>query len=227
MPNTSVESSDIVRGLEGVRRRIAEACERSGRAPSRVTLVAVSKQQGVEAIIAAYDAGQRDFGENYVQELVKKAEALSHLEELRWWFVGRLQRNKVKALLAAGVGRITVDSVRVVEAIAARQQPVTLDIQVNLAGEPQKAGCDVAALPEVLARVRAANGLSVGSLMTIPPAGANESALRQHFDQMRALAQQHRVEGLSMGMSDDFEIAIEHGATAVRVGRAIFGTRPR
>lgn len=215
--------------LAAVRARIDAACARAGRDPSGVELVAVSKTQPAEAVRAAYVAGQRVFGENYVQELVAKAAALSDLDGLRWHFVGHLQRNKAKDV--AGVARCveTVDSPRLAEALAKRvspgMPPLEVMLQVNVGGEVQKSGCAPEELPALIDAVRAAPSLSLRGLMTVPPFGESPEASRPHFRALRALAERHGLSELSMGMSADLEVAIEEGATIVRVGTAIFGAR--
>ncbi len=228
--------SEIAQRLETVRERIARATERAGRAPGSVTLVAVSKTKPPEAIREAYAAGQRIFGENYVQELVDKRAALSELADLELHFIGHLQRNKVKDVLRARATIETLDSVRLLDELAKRAASmgarVPVLLQVNVAREPQKGGCDPDALPELLAMTRAAPALTLRGLMTIPPLDAAPELSRPHFRALRELAEKHleleRARGavwLSMGMSADLEIAIEEGATHVRVGTAIFGER--
>lgn len=215
--------------LAVVRGRIAAAARSAGRDPARVRLLAVSKRHHERAIRRAYAAGQRDFGENYVQELEAKAAALADLSELRWHFIGHLQRNKAKAVVAVGATVSTLDSSRLAEALCRRARsagtvaPVLL--QVNVGREPQKSGCRPDALGELLASARACPGLRVEGLMTVPPATGPEEA-RPHFRVLRELADEHGLRELSMGMSTDLEVAIEEGATVVRVGTAIFGPRP-
>ncbi|WP_053238940.1 YggS family pyridoxal phosphate-dependent enzyme [Sandaracinus amylolyticus] len=219
--------SDVAARLAAVRARIDAACARCGRDPASVALVAVSKTQGADAVRAAYDAGQRVFGENYVQELVEKARALEDLTELRWHFIGHLQRNKAKDVASVARCVETVDSVRLVEAIAKRvdaSTPLEVMLQVNVGGEAQKSGCTPAELPALIDAVRA-TPLVLRGLMTVPPLGQEPEASRPHFRALRELAQQHGLRELSMGMSADLEVAIEEGATIVRVGTAIFGAR--
>jgi pyridoxal phosphate enzyme (YggS family) len=213
-----------------VRARIEAACARAGRDPAEVTLVAVSKRQSADAIRAAYAAGQRVFGENYVQELAQKAAALADLEALRLHFIGHLQRNKAKAVRKVAYAVETVDSVGLADALeaAGRDHADVLPVlvQVNVAREPQKSGCDPDALPALVAHVRALPSLRLEGLMTVPPASEDPEAARRYFRTVRALAAEHGLSALSMGMSADLEVAIEEGATLVRVGTAIFGARP-
>jgi pyridoxal phosphate enzyme (YggS family) len=217
---------DVAHGLAVVRARIAAACVAAGRDPGSVELVAVSKTQPVEAVRAAYAAGQRVFGENYVQELVAKAAACADLADVRWHFIGHLQRNKVRDVVRVGATVEAVDSARLAAALGERAgaegRILDLFVQVNVAAEPQKSGCAVTDLPAVIEAVRAQPALRLRGLMTVPPADVDP---RPVFDALAALAAAHDVAGLSMGMSGDLEAAIAAGATHVRVGTAIFGAR--
>lgn len=211
--------------LGDVRARVARAAERAQRDPASVRLLAVSKTQPALAVREAYDAGQRAFGENYVQELVDKSLALSSLDDLEWHFIGHLQRNKVKEVLRANAVVHTLDSVRLADEIARRSSArVTVFLQVNVAREPQKSGVLPEELATLVAHVRGLDALDLRGLMTIPPDAEPEDA-RPHFRALRALAVEHGLSELSMGMSADLEVAIEEGATIVRVGTAIFGAR--
>lgn len=224
--------TDIAQRLETVRESVDVAARRAGRA---VTLVAVSKRHPPEAIRAAYDAGQRDFGENYAQELRDKRAALADLEDLRWHYVGALQSNKVKYVVGTTLVQ-TVDRPSIVEALdgRARRDGVVQHVlvEVNL-GEDQKAGVLPSAVPDLLDAFAAAEALRCTGLMVIPPAGEPE-ATRAHFRSLAELAVELRstprtrvdLVELSMGMSADYAVAIEEGATIVRVGTAIFGPRP-
>jgi pyridoxal phosphate enzyme (YggS family) len=212
-------------GLDEVRERIERACARAGRSASEVTLVAVSKTQPAAAVREAYAAGQRVFGENYVQELVEKAGALADLDGLRWHFIGHLQRNKVKDVVRVGAMIETVDSERLAAEIDKRAASTRVLLQVNVAGEAQKSGCSPEELDALVPAVRALQLLERTGLMTVPPLGEAPEASRPHFARLRELAQRHALKELSMGMSADLEVAIEEGATLVRVGTAIFGSR--
>ena len=217
-------------GLAAVRERIAGACARAGRAEDAVTLVAVSKRHPERAIREAIEAGQTAFGENYVQELVEKAEGLADAPGIDWHFIGHLQRNKAKHVARIGAVVETVDSPRLARELAKRagneERVLPVFLQVDVAGEEQKAGCTPEELGAVLSVVRAAPSLSVRGLMTIPPLAEDPEQTRPHFARLRALAEEHGLAGLSMGMSADLEVAIEEGATLVRVGTAVFGPRP-
>lgn len=209
----------IAERLREVDERILRAAERAGRDPASVTLVAVSKTHPALAIREAYAAGARVFGESYAQELAGKAEELRDLADLRWHFIGHLQRNKVKQLPLRAVVE-SVGSARLADALAPRGGEVFL--QVNVADEQSKSGCSIAELPSLVAHVRAIESLVLRGLMTIPPAGEDP---RPRFRRLRELALEHGLPDLSMGMSADLEIAVEEGATLVRVGTAIFGPR--
>ncbi|WP_232380039.1 YggS family pyridoxal phosphate-dependent enzyme [Polyangium fumosum] len=227
------DESTISARLAAVRARIDEAAIRAGRSPRAVRLVAVSKTKPPEAIRAAYAAGQRDFGENYVQELVQKATALADLPELRLHFIGALQRNKAK--LAASVAAViqTVDREELATELDRRAGALgrKLDVllEVNVGGEESKAGCAPEALPALLEAARRAEHLRVVGLMAIPPFLDDPEAVRPFFARLRALRDTLEAPALlpelSMGMSHDFHVAIEEGATIVRVGTAIFGAR--
>jgi pyridoxal phosphate enzyme (YggS family) len=221
-----VAVSDVPARLSAVRARIEAACARAGRDPAEVTLVAVSKRQSVEAIRAAYDAGQRVFGENYVQELAHKAEALGELPGLRLHFIGHLQRNKAKLVRRVAHAVETLDSIRLADALAgAGGAPLPVLAQVNVAREPQKSGCAPEDLAALVAHVRALPSLRLEGLMTVPPASDDPEASRPCFRALRELGAEHGLPALSMGMSADLEVAVEEGATMVRVGTAIFGAR--
>ena len=228
-------SAVSVRGrLSVVRARIAEACERVGRQPSDVTLVAVSKRKSVTAIGEAYAEGQRDFGENYAQELRDKAAELApQLPDLRWHFVGTVQRNKVKYLVGRTALLHSIDSTAQIEAIGQFAQRLGVEqhvlLQVNLSGETSKAGATQQQAARLLAICDETNAIRCVGLMTMPPAAGPNGDNRTYFSQLRQLrdrlASSKALPHLSMGMTADFETAIEEGATLVRVGTAIFGAR--
>ena len=222
--------ADVATNLARVRERIAEACRSAKRDPASVELIAVTKGQSAQAIRTAHHAGQRRFGESYVQEFTRKAPALADLTDLRWHFVGHLQRNKVKDVIALGCSVDTIDSVRLAEAIAQRaaatKRVIDVRIEVNVGDEPQKAGATEADLDALIARVRALPALRLRGLMAIPPAASSHpESSRPYFRRLRELAAKFELPDVSMGMSHDLEIAIEEGATMVRVGTAIFGER--
>jgi pyridoxal phosphate enzyme (YggS family) len=193
-----------------------------------VTLVAVSKSQPAEAIREAYAAGQRDFGENYVQEWREKAETLAGLPGLAWHFIGSLQTNKVKYLAGRVALVHTVDREDLGREIAKRWEKAgaraRVLVEVNLGGEASKGGCAAGAVPSLVELLRALPALDVAGLTCIPPP---EEDPRPHFRELRTLRDRLGLVELSMGMSGDYPVAIEEGATIVRVGTAIFGERAR
>ncbi len=216
-----------------VQARVGAAAYKAGRDSSSIQLVLASKTQPSEAIRAAANAGARDFGENYVQEAIAKRAELSDLTEIRWHLIGHLQTNKVK-VAASGFALIhSVDSVRLAEALA-RAQPsprVHALIEVNLGGEASKTGVAPDGVAAILDAAR--DKLEIDGLMTIPPPASTAEAARPFFAQLRELRDRlarqsgYALSELSMGMSDDFEVAVEEGATIVRIGRAVFGERPK
>ena len=218
---------------------MAAAARRANRPASDIALVAVSKFQSVAAIEEAYRAGQRLFGENRVQEAEEKKRALAHLvdgpDPLRLELIGVLQSNKVRKAIAS-VSRIqsidTVDiGVRVGRVAAGMGRTIPILIQVNLAGEATKAGVSESDLFPALESLKTVAGITVLGLMAIPPFLDNADEVRPYFANLRSLRDEAASRGLlagrelSMGMSHDFEAAIEEGATLVRVGTAIFGER--
>lgn len=225
-----ITNTDIAQRLSDVRARIRRACEKAGRREASVRLVAVAKGHTPAAIRAAYAEGQRDFGESYMQELVGKTSELADLTDIRWRFIGHLQQNKTKEAARIGCAIDVVDSQRVAEALGRRAQALgrrlEVMIEVNVAGEAQKAGCAVAEVQALVELVRATPSLNLGGLMAIPPAVEDPELSRPWFRALRQLGTRHGLGELSMGMSDDVEVAIEEGATMVRVGTAIFGLRP-
>lgn len=225
--------SSVAERLAEVRARIAAAERSAGRAPGSVTLVAVSKTKPIEAIEEAYAAGQRDFGENYAQELDRKARALAHLEGLRWHFIGNLQRNKAKLVAPHAVAVHTLDSVDLAaeleKRLAGLGRKVDVLVEVNVSGEAQKHGVAASAAGALVAACATFPHLRARGLMTVPPADDDAAAARCFADLARLGAGLAATLGapplLSMGMSDDLELAIAAGATHVRVGSAIFGER--
>lgn len=213
--------------VSAVRERVRIACERAGRNPASVTLVAVTKTRPASAVAEAWAAGIRNFGENRVQEGAAKAEEAAALGIApTWHLIGHLQTNKVRPALRAFDILHAVDSERLLRAIAAAaDSPVRMMIEVNVSQEPSKYGVAPAELPGLLACAGALPGIRVEGLMTVAPAAPDPEASRPFFRALRELAIGHGLPALSMGMTGDFEIAIEEGATHIRVGRAIFGER--
>ena len=219
--------SDVVENLAAVRARIAAACARCGRSVDQITLVGVSKDQGASAVEEAYAAGLRDFGENRVHEAAGKIGPLRSAGVTpRWHLVGHLQRNKVPAALDLFDILHAVDSERLAEAIdlqAAR--PVSVLIEVNVAGEATKHGIAPSELPGLVTGLCRLANLDVRGLMTVAPQTDDPEDVRGVFGELRRLGDDLGLRELSMGMTGDFEVAIEEGATLVRIGRAIFGPR--
>jgi PLP dependent protein len=219
--------TDVAAGWKAVLERVRAAAARAGRPEQSVEVVAVSKLQPPEAIRAAYAAGARAFGENYAQELRDKAAALSDLAGLRWHAIGPLQTNKARYVARSAHVFHALDRAEVAEELSRRRTgaPLTVYVEVNVAGETSKSGLRPEQLGPLLDRVRALPGLELVGLMTMPPLGPAEE-VRPVFRTLAALARAHGLPGLSMGSTHDFEVAIEEGATVVRVGTAIFGERP-
>jgi pyridoxal phosphate enzyme (YggS family) len=220
-------TEDLAARLAGVRQRIRAACDRSGRDASGVRLIAVTKGHGPDAVVAAWRAGVRDFGENRVQEASSKVAALRAIDvSVRWHLVGHLQRNKVRAARDRFDIIHSVDSRRLADALsdqAPRTVPVL--IEVNVGGEESKFGMAPADAPGLAAHIANLPGLDLVGLMTVAPQADNPDDVRHVFRRLRELRDAIGLRELSMGMTDDFETAIEEGATIVRVGRAIFGPR--
>ena len=226
-------SPGIAERLGRIRQRMERAAERAGRTPADAGLVAVSKTFPAEAVAAAFDAGQLDFGESRQQEAVGKIAALPR--ELRWHFIGKLQRNKVRKILEHFRWIHSVDSLRLAESIerVAGEMGAKPEIllEVNLAGEASKGGLSPEEIRDVTKAVGTFSNISLRGLMAIPPAVDDPERSRPFFRQLRELRDRLQddlgvaLPQLSMGMSHDFEIAIEEGATMVRVGSAIFGER--
>ena len=226
---TSGRLSTIAERVEAVRLRIAGACRRSGRSSDEVTLVAVTKGFTSEAVREGAATGLRHFGENRVQEAQAKLPQLTDISPRpTWHMVGHLQTNKVKTALGLFDIIHSVDSLHLAEAISRRAPPsvrVPVLLEVNVAGEPTKYGLAPAELPAQVETIRSLPGLDVRGLMTVAPMTGGDEELRPVFRCLRRLAEPLRLRELSMGMTDDFEVAVEEGATIVRVGRAIFGER--
>jgi len=221
--------------VAAVRERIARAAERASRPPGDVTLVAISKTHPPEAVRAAFAAGVRDFGENRVQEAEPKIASTADLDAPCWHLVGHLQSNKARrATVLFGLIQ-SVDSLDLAQRLARvgaeDGRPVRVLVQVDLAGEETKFGLAESELLPVLAELRGKPGLRVEGLMVLPPWFEDPEQARPYFRRLRSLRDQASAAGLlegrhlSMGMSHDFEAAVEEGATIVRVGTAIFGER--
>jgi len=221
-------SASLAGRLAAVREAIATAARAAGRDPGAVTLVAVSKTHPVAAVMAAYAAGQRSFGENRVQEAAGKYPALRATHpDIELHLIGPLQTNKAEDAVALFDVIETLDRPKLAEALAKAMAKLgrrpRLLVQVNTGEEPQKAGVAPAALAELLTLARDRLALPVVGLMCIPPV---DEPAAPHFQLLAELGRRHGLPLLSMGMSGDYELAVQLGATHVRVGTAIFGARP-
>jgi pyridoxal phosphate enzyme (YggS family) len=228
----------LAENLTRIREQIAAACRRCGRAESEVALMAVSKMHPAEAILEAYEAGLRLFGENRVQEFQEKSAALGHLADAEYHLIGPLQSNKTSRAAELFDAIDSVDSLKIAarlnSAAAALNKRLPILIEVKLSHEESKHGVDPAELPALLAALAPLESLTPSGLMTVPPwptdlANAGEEA-RPYFRELRrlrdSLAADHpTLTKLSMGMSNDFAAAIEEGSTCVRIGTAVFGKR--
>ncbi len=220
--------SDSLRGIQArlaaARASVSEAAERAGRDPTGIRLIAVSKTFPADAIRAAFDAGQRDFGENRVQEGLAKIAELDGLDA-DIHLIGTLQRNKARHA-GAFASVQSIDSIRLAEAVSRRlDRELEILLEVNVAGEQSKSGFAPADLPDALPAIQALPNLDVAGLMTIAPIVADPEDARPVFRQLRGLRDRLGLRELSMGMSSDYAVAVEEGATMVRIGRAIFGER--
>lgn len=231
----------IAANLAVARERIAAAARRAGRNPDEVALMAVTKTFGADYIRDAHAAGLRLFGENRVQEFATKAEAVRSLDGVRWHLIGHLQSNKAARAAELFDAVDTVDSLRLARklnaAAEARGVPMPVLIEINLAGEAAKSGVppDSKELEDILYAVPQLEALKISGLMAIPPLTDNPEDSRPYFRRLRELRDTLAARNLpaatmnvlSMGMSHDFEVAIEEGSTCIRLGTAIFGERPK
>lgn len=218
---------EIAAGIVRVQERIRRACERAGRDPSTVTLVAVTKGVAPQQVEAAHRAGVYHFGENRVQEAQVKLPLLAHLTPPpTWHMVGHLQTNKVKTALTLFHTVHSVDSVRLAQALSQRAAgALSIFLEVNLSGEDTKYGFSPEGVARAVEEITPLPHLEVRGLMTVAPMTADPHSLRPLFQRLSHLRDSLGLKELSMGMTDDFEVAVEEGATVVRIGRAIFGER--
>lgn len=222
--------NDIAEAIEAVRERIGRACELAGRDPGDVTLIAVTKTVDVSRVRDAISAGICDIGENYIQEAKAKIEAIVPAK-VRWHMIGHIQSNKIKYLPALFDCVHTVDRPDILDKLERHEKPMDVLFEVNIAGERSKSGTDIEGLEMILERARSLEHLRPAGLMTMPPYTEDPEDARPYFRKLReTLSQMNRKFGLdmkelSMGMSSDFEIAVQEGATMVRVGTALFGAR--
>jgi len=233
--------ASVAHNLQVVRSRLDAAARRAGRDPGAVQLIAVSKTFGADHVRAAWQAGQRDFGENKVQEALQKIDRTADMD-VRWHLIGHLQSNKARKAAAQFACIHSVDSIDLVDRLdqgAAAERtaagPLEILVQVDLAGEATKFGAAADSARAIVDRAVAARALRLAGLMLLPPWNEDQEQTRPWFVQLRELRDRwiqdgvpaDRLRHLSMGMSHDFEAAVEEGATMVRVGTAIFGARVR
>jgi PLP dependent protein len=209
--------------LKSISERIAAACEQANRSPNDVILIAVSKNFSVDHIKAAYDLGIRDFGESKLQELETKVHQLPN--DINWHFIGKLQSNKAKRVAELATTIHSLETDRQLQEIAKQDRTIDGFIQLNIASEQQKSGIFKEDLDKVLSHVLKCNQVRFRGLMTIGPAVSDPEESRIYFRELAILNRKIGGTQLSMGMSGDFEVAIQEGATHVRVGSALFGNR--
>jgi pyridoxal phosphate enzyme (YggS family) len=237
MSNNSSEQQLLSERLENVRRKIVTAAQRSGRRAEGVTLIAISKTHPIETLRAALDVGITDLGENRVQEAEEKIVTLGR-KAARWHLVGHLQANKVRRAVTLFDYLHSLDSVELTRrldrlCVEEGREEFPVLVQIKLGGEESKTGIDPRELPDLLEEIKSCKRLRLVGLMTLPPYFENPDCARPFFKTLRELRDELKLKGhfgelpgeLSMGMSHDFEIAIDEGATMVRVGTAIFGER--
>ncbi|WP_116348170.1 YggS family pyridoxal phosphate-dependent enzyme [Alkalilimnicola ehrlichii] len=234
---TASRLDELKHNVEAIRSRIAAACARVGRDPAEVRLLPVSKTVPIDRLRLAYAVGCREFGENKVQEAHHKAEATADLEEVRWAVIGHLQTNKAKYVARFASEFQALDSLRLAEALERRLQvegrALDVFVQVNTSGEASKFGLPPEDVVGFVGKLSAYPALRVRGLMTLALLSGDPARVRPCFERLRRLRERLRQETsiglemneLSMGMSGDFELAVEEGATTVRVGQAIFGAR--
>jgi PLP dependent protein len=222
-----LELKNFEERLMAVRERMARAAERARRDPSGITLLAVTKIFPAEAIEQGYAAGLREFGENYVQEFESKYPEVKALDGARFHLIGHLQSNKSRK--AAEIFDViqTVDSAKLARRLDEFGRQLDVMLEVKLSPEDAKSGAGLSDLTGLIDAVRACRNLRLSGLMTMPPWSEDPELSRPYFRRLRELAGLHGLSGLSMGMSHDLEVAIEEGATCVRVGTALFGARQK
>lgn len=223
-----IELESLKANFAAVEARIADACAKVHRNRESVQLVAVSKLHPPELIRLAFQLGHRDFGENYAQELRDKHAGLTDCAGLRWHAIGPVQPKNAKYVAKAATIFHALERLEVAQELSKRRTgtPLQCLVEVNVAGEDSKAGVNPSELPAFLSSVRALPNLELVGLTTMPPLSEDPEASRPHFKSLRELAAAHGLAQLSMGTTGDFEVAIEEGATLVRVGTALFGHRP-
>ncbi len=222
-----IDKATLQENFAAVEARIVTACTRAGRRREDVTLIAVSKLHPAPLIRLAWELGQRHFGENYAQELRDKHQELAVCEGLQWHAIGAVQRKNAKYVASAASVFHALDRLEVAQALSTKRigAPLACLVEINVAGEASKAGLNPAELPAFLAEARSLPQLDLIGLTAMPPPDEDPERSRSHFSALRQLAQRHHLSQLSMGTTFDFEVAIEEGATFIRVGTALFGPR--
>lgn len=234
IPSKGSNNNVICNNLLNVEKRINDAAHAAKREANLITLLAVSKTKPVSDIVTAYNYGHRHFGENYVQEAVEKIKALSDKNDILWHFIGPLQSNKSKFIAENFDWLHSLDRIKIAKRLNEQrtiyQDPLNVCVQVNIDDENNKAGIAVSEVNDFVASLQEYKRIRCRGLMTIPKAGANETDRRYSFAKMQELFVHcankfEHFDTLSMGMSQDLELAVEHGATIIRVGTDIFGAR--
>jgi hypothetical protein len=215
----------IAENLQRIEERIESAVARAGRKRSEITLIGVTKTFPAAKTIEAYEAGIRHFGENFVQEFEEKSAALADLTDARYAMIGHLQSNKAKKAAELFHSVQTVHSAKLARKLSATGKPMEIMIEVKLGDEESKHGVAPDQLAALVQQLRELENLRLTGLMTIPPFLDNPEDVRPYFARMRELAATHDLTSISMGMSNDFEVAIEEGATHIRIGTALIGQR--
>lgn len=232
----SEDGNSVARRFQKIKSQVAVAAEKSGRRPQDVRIVAVSKLQPVDKVKELIEVGHGDFGENYVQEAEEKLRGLKGYHDLNWHFIGRVQSKKVKLIAQSFSWIHSVDRLKILEELhkhRSQNPPVNVLIQVNLAEEGSKAGVRVEDLSGFLEAAQKYEGFRIRGLMTMPPLSDDSESSRVFFSHLRELARDyetnlappHDLKELSMGTTSDFQVAVEEGATMVRIGRSLFGER--
>jgi len=220
-----MQTSAIAQNTESANSRAAAACERANRSPDEITIIAVTKTRPYSTVEIAFEAGSTHFGENRIQEAQEKIGKLSHINPT-WHLIGHLQTNKVKIAVHLFDIIHSVDSIKLADVISRQaDKAIKVLLQVNVAEEETKEGFSVAEFPQALKAIIELPNLKVEGLMTIAPWVNDAQEVRPVFKRLKELGDSLGLKHLSMGMTDDYEVAIEEGATMVRIGRAIFGAR--
>ena len=222
-----IDKATLQANFSALEARLVAACTKAGRPREAVRLVAVSKLHPPALVRLAWELGHRDFGENYAQELRDKHAGLADCVGLRWHAIGPVQPKNAKYLAKAATLFHALERLDVAQELSKRRvgEPLRCLIEVNVAGEDSKAGVQPSEVPALLTAVRALPRLELVGLTAMPPPNDDPERARPHFRALRQLAKDHGLEELSMGTTGDFEVAIEEGATLVRVGTAVFGPR--